>query len=262
MSLATYRSRFVAVGGRDHIEPTNVLHTSISGLEWEPSLPPMPTKRYMTSSVSARSPEALVVAGGKDSQHNRMNVIEVLLEDKWTSVDFLPSPDCGMHSTFHDGKIFFMRNEKTKNMAYSCGFSSLISLGKKSTEETVPLWEHLQTPGEKTTVGAIVSFSSNVVSINGNAIVRVYSSTAKSWVKATSVGKKSKRHGYHIAASSFSTREIVFIHKRGGVYLLQLSSKIAWRVFYITEIRSNTIINVVQNYFNLLCFYTLVFRLA
>ena len=225
MSLATYQSKFVAVGGRDHLEPTNVLHTSISGLEWEPSLPPMPTKRYMTSSVSARSPEALVVAGGKDSQHKRMKVIEVLLGDKWTSVDFLPSPDCGMHSTFHDGKIFFMRNEKTKAMDYSCSFSSLISLTTRSSKDTVPLWEHLQTPGEKENMGAIVSFSSNVVSINGNAIVRAYSNTIKSWVKATSVGKKSKRHGYHIVASSFSTREIVFINRRGGVYLLQLSSK-------------------------------------
>ena len=227
MSLATYQSKFVAVGGCDHVnsEPTNVLHTSISGLQWEPSLSPMPTKHYMTSSVSARSPEALVVAGGKHSQHKRMKVIEVLLGDKWTSVDFLPSPDCGMYSTFHDGKIFFMRNEKTKAMAYSCSFCSLISLDTKSSEDTVPLWEHLQTPGKKETVGAIVSFFSNVVSINGNAIVQAYSSTTKSWVKATSVGKKSKRHGYHIAASSFSTREIIFIHRRGVVYLLQLSSK-------------------------------------
>ena len=225
MSLTTYQSKFVAVGGRNHLQPTNVLHTSISGLEWEPSLPPMPTKRYMTSSVSARSPEALVVAGGKDSQHKRMKVIEVLLGDKWTSVDFLHSPDCGMHSTFHDGKIFFMRNEKTKAKAYSCNFSSLISLSARSSDDSEPLWEHLQTPSEKETVGSIVSFSSNVVSINGNAIVQAYSSTTKSWVKATSVGKKSKRHGYHVAASSFSTREIVFTHRRGGVYLLQLSSK-------------------------------------
>ena len=229
MSLATYQSKFVAVGGRDHLsyEPTNVC-TSISGLKLESSLPPMPTKRYMTSSVSARDPEALVVAGGKNTSHRRMKVIEVLLGDKWTSVDLLPSPDCGMHSAFHDGKIFFMRNKKTNGTAYFCNFSSLISLDTRSSEDTVQLWEHLQTPGEKTTVGAIVSFSSNVVSINGNAIVRAYSNTTKSWVKATSVGKKSKRHGYHIAASSFSTREIVFTHRRGGVYLLQLSSKNAY----------------------------------
>ena len=217
----------------------------------------------MTSSVSVRSPEALVVAGGKNTLHRRMKVIEVLLGDKWTSVDLLPSPDCGMHSIFHDEKIFFMRNKKSNGMAYFCNFSSLISLDTRSIEDTVLRWEHLQTPGEKTTVGAIVFFSSNVVSINGNAIVRAYSSTVKSWVKATSVGKKSKRHGYHIAASSFSTRDIVFIHRHGGVYLLQLSSKNAHiKCFKVWNRSSTVMINVVQDYFNLFCFNTLEFRLA
>ena len=228
MSLTTYQSRFVVVGGRDHLsnEPTNELLTSTSGLEWESSLPPMPTKRYMTSSVSGRSPEALVVAGGRDSQHRQIKVIEVLVGDKWTSVDILPSPDCGMHSTFHDGRIFFVKDEREKVTAYSCSYSSLTIQGTTSSKETGLLWEQLQAPDEKKTVGgAIVSFSSYLVSINGEAIVRAYSNTAKSWVTTTSVGNKSKRHGYHIAASQYSTREIVFVHKRGGIYLLQLSSK-------------------------------------
>ena len=225
MSLTTYQSRFVAVGGRVHNKPTNELLTSASGLVWKPSLPPMPTKRYMTSSVSGRSPEALVVAGGRDSQGRKMKVLEVLVGDKWTSVDLLPSPDCGMHSTFHDGKIFFMKDGRTKFTAYSCNLFSLVSLGIASSEETELLWEQLPAPGEKTTVGAIVSFSSHLVSINGEAIVRAYSNTAKSWVTTTSVGNKSKRHGYHIAASCYSMSEIVFVHKRGGIYLLQLSSK-------------------------------------
>ena len=203
MSLTTYLSRFVAVGGRVHNKPTNELLTSTSGLEWEPSLPPMPMKRYMTSSVSGRSPEALVVAGGQDSQGRKMKVIEVLVGDKWTSVDLLPSPDCGMHSTFHDGKIFFMKDKREKATAYSCNFSSLISLDTTSSKDTGLLWEQLPAHGERTTVGAIVSFSSHLVSINGDAIVRAYSNTAKSWVTTTSEGKKSKGHGYHIAANCY-----------------------------------------------------------
>ena len=228
MSLTTYQSRFVAVGGHVHSsnEPTNKLLTSTSGLEWESlSLPPMPTKRYMTSSVSGRSPEALVVAGGRDSQYKKTKVIEVLLGEKWISVDFLPSPDCGMHSAFHEGKIFFMKDGRPKAKAYSCNFSSLMLLGTRSSDDTDRLWEQLQAPGDKTTAGAIVSFSSNLVSINCHAIVRAYSSSTKSWVETTSIGKKSKRHAYHIAAGYYSTKKIVFVHQRGGIYLLQLSSK-------------------------------------
>ena len=226
MSLTTYQSRFVTVGGRVHLsnEPTNELLTSTSGLKWESSLPPMPTKRYMTSSVSGKSPEALVVAGGRDSQGRKMKLIEVLIGDKWTSVDLLFSPDCGMHSAFHDGKIFFMKDGRTKTTAYFCSFSSLMSL-RRSSEDIGPLWEQLQAPGEKTVAGAIVSFPSNLVCINGDAIVRAYSDTARSWVKITSIGKKSKRHAYYIAASCYSMREIIFVHQRCGIYVLRFSSK-------------------------------------
>ena len=157
MSLTTYQSSFVGVGGRDHLsnEPTNELLTSTSGLEWEPSLPPMPVKRYMTSSVSGRYPEALVVAGGRDSQGRKMKVIEVLVGDKWTSLDLLPSPDCGIHSTFHDGKIFFTKDERKTTTTYSCNFSSLILQGTASSEKTELLWEQLPAPGERTTVGTV-----------------------------------------------------------------------------------------------------------
>ena len=74
MFLTTYLSKLVLVDGR-HLstgEPTNQLFTSATGQQWEPSLPPMPTKRYGTSSVSTRSPEVLVVAGGLGSIHKKL----------------------------------------------------------------------------------------------------------------------------------------------------------------------------------------------
>ena len=94
MSLAIYQSKFVLVGGRHSStrEATNQLLTSTTGRQWEPSLPPMPTKRYRTSSVSTRSPEVLVMAGGWDSNHEGLDVVEVLQGDKWLMVDPLPAP--------------------------------------------------------------------------------------------------------------------------------------------------------------------------
>ena len=103
MSLTIYQSKLVLVGGRNpfSLEATNQLLTSTTGQEWEPSLPPMPTKRYQTSSVSTRSPEVSVVAGRRDSNYEALDVVEVLQGDKWLMVDPLPAPAVRMPSTLH-----------------------------------------------------------------------------------------------------------------------------------------------------------------
>ena len=89
MSLTIYQSKLVLVGGchPSTREATNQLLTSTTGRQWESSLPPMPTKRYGTSSVSTRCPEVLVVAGGLDSNDEVLDVVEVLQGDKWLTVD-------------------------------------------------------------------------------------------------------------------------------------------------------------------------------
>ena len=107
MSLTIYLSKFIAVGGRDPStrEATNTILTSTTGRQWEPSLPPMPTKRYDTSSVSTTSPEVLVVAGGRVSDKEMLNIVEVLMADKWITTDPLPAPDYCMVSTVHKGNL-------------------------------------------------------------------------------------------------------------------------------------------------------------
>ena len=54
----------------------------------------MPTRRSYASLLSTR--EVLVVAGGQDTNGEMIDVVEVLLQDKWVSVDPLPSPVCEM----------------------------------------------------------------------------------------------------------------------------------------------------------------------
>ena len=144
MSLTIYQSKFVLVGGlSSNGKPTNQLFTSTTGQEWEPSLPPMPTKRYKTSSVSTKSPEVLVVAGGRGSNYEDIDVVEVLQGDKWLMVDLLPAPASGMHSTLHDGKICFMRHGQFKSTVFTCSCASLISSCSESSSNSVtkrPLW--------------------------------------------------------------------------------------------------------------------------
>ncbi len=91
-SLTTYQSKFVLVGGRHPSTGiTNTLLTSTTGLDWKPLLHAMPTPRSSASSVSGGSPEVLVVAGGSGSRYEDLDVVEVLLNNHWTTADSLPS---------------------------------------------------------------------------------------------------------------------------------------------------------------------------
>ena len=220
MSLTTYQSKSLLVGGHHHStrEPTNQLFTSTTGRQWEPSLPPMSTKRFGTSSVSTRSPEVLVVAGGRGSNHRELDVVEVLQEDKWLMVDPLPAPAAGMCSTVHDGKTCFVSHRCLDSTVFTCSCTSLISScskfsGNSSTDR--PLWQQFQAPCGW--LSTFASYSSRLVFINGRGTVRGYSSMTRSWLMVTSTGPIPVGAGYK-AATVLNTGVLILAHELGGVY--------------------------------------------
>ena len=80
-------SKLVAVGGghpSTH-EATDQLLTGATGEDWQPSLLPMPTKRYNTLSVSAGSPEVIIVAGGRDSGGSALHTVILISIDSLSS---------------------------------------------------------------------------------------------------------------------------------------------------------------------------------
>ena len=221
MSLTIYQSKLVLVGGRHPStrEATNQLLTSATGRQWEPSLPPMPTKRYCTSSVSTRSPEVLVVAGGQGSSQEELDVVEVLQGDKWLIVDPLPAPAAWMHSTLHDGKICFMRHRSQYNTVFTCSCTSLISSCSKSSGNSStdrPLWRQFQAPGGGWST-TIASCSSRLVFIDDRGRISGYFSMTRSWLMTTSTGHTPDRIG-HTAATVLNTGELILASERGGVY--------------------------------------------
>ena len=227
MSLTTYQSKFALVGGHDRSthELTNTLHTSTTGRQWEPSLPPMPTKRYETSSVSTRSPEMLIVAGGFGLNDDSLDVVEVLQEDKWTTVDPLPAPDYLMHSILHDGNLHFMGGRNQGTTVYTCSCSSLISSVTESTSTTStgsPLWRQYKAPDKYTTA---VSCSSRLANIDGLGTVRGYCNISQSWVEVTSTGDIPHFFTVFIAATVLTTGDIVCCDLIGGVYRGSLSGE-------------------------------------
>ena len=224
MSLTTYQSKFVLVGGRDPYTPyrrkiTNVLLTSITGRQWEPSLPPMPTKRYNVSSVSTRSPEVLVIAGGHNSNYEELDVVEALLGDKWVAIDPLPTPASSMPSTLHDGNLYFMKrgDRGQDGTVFTCSGTSVISSpssnssGSSSTGKT--LWRQFQAPDELNST--IVSCSSRLVYINARGIVRGYSSKAQSWLTTRITGWQFGDGS--IASTILSTGELLLAHESTGI---------------------------------------------
>ena len=224
MSLTTYQSMFVAVGGLhpSTIERTDLLFTSDTGLQWQSSLPPMPTKRSNTSSVSTRSPEVLVVAGGLGSGRRNLDVVELLLGDQWSTADPLPAPCYYMHSTLHDGNLYFMGGVGQSDNVYTCSCTSLISSCGTNTTTDRPLWRQFKAPRHHT---AAVSYSSRLVSIDGWCIIKAYSSVSQSWVETTSTGDRSDANTNYVAAAVLPTGELVCAHRYEGVYKVKLSGE-------------------------------------
>ena len=220
MSLTIYLSKFVAVGGHDFsaFEATNTILTSTTGQQWEPSLTPMPTKRYGTSSVSATSLEVLVVVGGKDSDERKLNIVEVLMADKWITIDPLPTPASDIVSTVHEGDLYFMaRSDDTTNTITTCSCASLISSCTDSSRTfsiDSPLWSQFQAPGGRQ---SIVSVSSQLVIIGGRGTARGYSSTTQSWVEASIAGDR-PGGDYSNAATVLPSGEILHCQFGGWVY--------------------------------------------
>ena len=227
MSLTTYQSKFVLVGGRHHPtnEVTNTLHTSATGRQWESSLPPMPTERYDSSSVSTRSPEMLIVAGGSSQYNRALDVVEVLHEDKWTTVDPLPAPATCMSSKLHDGNLHFIGGRNQGTTVYTCSYSSLISSVTESTSTTStdsPLWKQYQAPGVFTNA---VSCSSRLANIDHLGTVRGYCNISQSWVEATSTGDIPNENTSLTAITVLTTGDIVYCDGTGGVYRVSVSGE-------------------------------------
>ena len=227
MSLTIYQSKFVAVGGWDPsiLEATNTILTSTTGRQWEPSLPSMPTKRYDTSSVSTTSREVLVVAGGRVSDKEMLNIVEVLMTHQWITIDPLPAPASHMVSTVHEGNLYFMTRGGTPNIITTCSCTSLISSCTDSSHTSFtdsPLWSQFQAPGGHQ---SMVSCSSQLVIIDGRGTARGYSSTTQSWVEASIAGDRHDNHDYGMTSTVLPTGEILYCNG-GGVYRGTISGEI------------------------------------
>ncbi len=189
ISILTYQSKFVLVGGMhpSTIEPTNSLLTSTTGRDWKPSLRAMPTPRSWASSVSGGSPEVLVVAGGIDSHGKNLDVVEVLLNDHWTTADSLPSSCRDMQSTFHEGNFYFTGGYGKEKILFICSLESIIASASNGRTRRQTIWRTVTT---LTKIFAIVSYVSNLIGIEIDSTIRSFSNKTEEWIETTSEGDR------------------------------------------------------------------------
>ena len=221
MSLTTYQSKFVVVGGQhpSSKEVTDQLLTSATGEDWQPSLPQMPSKRSHTSSVGVKSPEVLVVAGGIGSGGKKLDMVEVLIGDQWNAVDPLPVPCDDMRATLYDDSFYFLM----KKYIYTCSFASLVaSCGQTNNDRTTTssVWRKVVVP---LFTRAIVFYSSRLITIDRWSTIRGYSSMRQSWVETISDWEKKDRL-YYISAAVTPTGELIVAYKF-GVYRVTTSGE-------------------------------------
>ncbi len=222
-SLTTYQSKFVLVGGCHYstYKPTNSLLTSTTGRDWKPSLRAMPTPRYWPSSVSGGSPEVLVVAGGRGSHREDLDVVEVLLNDHWMTADSLPSSCTDMRSTFHEGNFYFTGGYLKRDILFICTLESVIASASNGRTTPLTIWRTVTT---STVTLLIASSLSNLIGMDEYSTVRIYSTKTEKWIETTSEGDEPghKYNGGCIATAVLSTGQLLVVVK-DGVYKGTLS---------------------------------------
>ena len=185
--LTTYHSQVVLVGGIEHDTGmvTNKLWTLKGETNWQPSLPPMPTSRYYSSALNNGSPECLVVSGGQASGREGVNVVEILKDNEWSSVQPLPKACSHLKSILHKGRLYLMGGWGQGPSVFHCKLESLLNEDySQEMSHSSGLWSELQIHLKRSSPS---SFENQLISTGGlsgavSSEICAYSPHTLSWL--------------------------------------------------------------------------------
>lgn len=129
-AITTYHSQLVLIGGMETstLEITNKLWSSDTGMDWEETLPPMPTKRCSASAVNTKTPECVVVAGGDNEDYLPSVTVEILKEGKWSSTKSIPRRCYDIKFGLHNQKLYLIGGYGQDNTLIQwCNVKTLIA---------------------------------------------------------------------------------------------------------------------------------------
>ena len=129
-SLAIINTRLVAIGGKmPNREVTSSL-LSLTDNNWTEQLPPMPTKRCATASVS--SGRSLVVAGGTGEGDWDLSAVEVMdtATLQWSTASSLPHPLYQGSATLCGDEVYMLGGRdlsgKRSKSVFTCSLAALL----------------------------------------------------------------------------------------------------------------------------------------
>ena len=197
-SIAMVNGLLTAIGGKiPNLQVTNSL-LSLTDSKWKERFPPMPTKRWFSTTVSSSS--SLVVAGGIDERDNDLRTVEVMDTEtlQWSTASSLPHPLCSATATLCGDKLYMLggwvQSGRTKSV-FTCSLATLIQscqpqgggLKTLSLARRPKVWHQLA--GTPYTLSRCVSLQGQLLSVGGRdsdikrevTAVHMYNTTTNSW---------------------------------------------------------------------------------
>ncbi len=160
------------------------------------------------------------MAGGRGLHDEDLDVVEVLLNDHWTTADSLPSSCSNMRSTFHEGNFYFTGRGGKEKILFICTLESLRASASNGRTTPLTIWRTVTTP---TDIFAIASYLSNLIGIDDYSTVSSYSNRTEKWIETTSEGDgPAKKYDRLIATAVLTTGQLVMANSN-GVYRGTLS---------------------------------------
>ncbi len=153
------------------------------------------------------------MAGGFGS-HYELDVVEVLLNDHWTTADSLPSSCWYMRSTFHEGNFYFTGGEGKEKILFICSLESITASASNGRTRRQIIWRTVTTLAE---ILAIASYVSNLIGIDRYSTISSYSNKTEEWIETTSEGDRpeQKYNSGWIATAVLSTGQLLVATKDG-----------------------------------------------
>ena len=199
-SLAMVNGLLTAIGGKTpNHDVTNSLF-SLTDSQWTKQFPPMPTKRWLITTVCSGT--SLVVAGGVGEEKKRLRRVEVMDTEtlQWYIASSLPHPLYQATATMCGDQIYFLggwdQNKEQSRSVFTCSLAALHqscrpqSLGARlrtlSLTSRPKVWQQLaDTP---VTLSTCASLREQLMAVGGydshgkeTTSIHMYNITTNSW---------------------------------------------------------------------------------
>ncbi len=160
------------------------------------------------------------MAGGSVSDYEDLDVVEVLLNNHWTTADSLPSSCWDMRSTFHEGNFYFTGGAFKENILFVCSLESVIVSASNGRTTPLTIWRTVTIPSD---IYAIASSLSNLIGMDKSSTAGIYSNKTEKWIGTTSEGNRPGHNYYGVLATAVLSTGQLLVAIKNRVYKVTLS---------------------------------------